>query len=667
MALIQPVSQNSDLLRSTARVPNESAVNTQPELDGKVITDEQIVKDTFINNTAINTDSFTEATDTISGLFSGSIVNVTYFSRNTPVTDIQSRTVDVLTGFKDNAHVSYTQIRDFELRIQGSFDFSLDDISNAAVNVEAITVPGFIPKTEDIFLYELRNSKIGVFHITNVARMAIGQDTYMKITATLTDYLDTEYRDRLKTQTTIVAHFDKQKFLVGNHAFLNTEYFKIKQELIDIRPALVQTYFDRFYTNELSSFVRPDGIYDPYVVEYWNKKVSVLDEPIRPVQLLPGLTNYKKSIWSVMTGAPIRNLSNIDTTVVYRKIEHTYWDANITALIGRTAVTIGDEDSWRTAGMHKRSNTDSTVTQASYDLQAIRDTSSVVRDWHKKEFEKEAMLMTKKIYKESHRDEHYQNKYAPPYPIMSSPQLVTVWKKINNISDEHKLTDEEALLASGYIHWYRNNYPGTLSKYELETRWRLERGLPPAGKLDTLQIDELSRYIKAYRKLYAKVLADDEVEYEFKRNHTEDSSDNSKEFITYLYNYRQMHGYPADDTYTGEPPYPGSVKDYDDLSVIFTDRDKVSTLPTLHKPKPTEDINKNYYGLSNAFYEGSSMMDPFENLLYRALVQKKINPGEILDTVTQYVSITDDSLAFYQIPMCIYLVDTALRWIREHA
>lgn len=317
-----------------------------PVLDGHAITDDRVVENTFINQTAVNEDAFRERMDLVAGFPEGRIIIVTYFSQNKPITDMMSAVVDMTSTAKDDVHIAWTQIRNFELRCSNDMSFEYDEDSNkSSIKGEAVVFPRFTPRVSDIFLYELRNGKIGVFRVTAVRRLAVGQDTYHSINFTMQEFLTAPTRDLLQKQSTRIAYFDKQKFLVGNTSMLTTDGFQQKKELEHIRLEIIENYVERFYDTEYSTFIRPDKIYDPYIVEYWNKKVSIQDTTphIRPTQILISVSNYRKTIWAVLTNNPIKNLNNVERTWNIETYHSTFWGVNITSLLGRKFITVGDE------------------------------------------------------------------------------------------------------------------------------------------------------------------------------------------------------------------------------------------------------------------------------------------------------------------------------------
>ena len=278
-----------------------------------MLNDDKVIRDTFINNTAFNHDSFDSNKSLVAGYIQGQIIKVTYFSQNTPPTDIQSQQVDLVTGMSENTQLSLTQIRDFELRLQNelSYDFDADE-NISSVESSAATWPGFEPKVGDAFFYELRNGNIGVFVIGSVQRAVLGQETYHIISFTLQQLLDKVLRDKYISGTTDVYYFDKKKFLVGSTSYLTSNDYAIKNRLLDLRPAIINRFVEEYYDPTLGSFIRPDNVYDPYLVEYWKRKVNIYENETRPVQLLINVSNYNRTIWSLMTGNPIKSFANLE-------------------------------------------------------------------------------------------------------------------------------------------------------------------------------------------------------------------------------------------------------------------------------------------------------------------------------------------------------------------
>ena len=573
--------QQSSREKSTSLRPEVQ--DKVPVLDGHALSDERVVENTFINETSVNEDAYRERMDLVAGFPEGRIVTVTYFSQNNPLTDIQSHVVDLNSTTKDDTHLSFTEIRNFELRCSGEINFEYDSDSNTSkVTGEAIVFPRFTPRIADIFLYEMRQGQIGVFRVASVDRLALGQDTYHKITFTMQNYLTPEYRNMLNRQSTAHMYFDKKKYLAGNTALLSSKGFSEKKTLEHIRLEIIEDYIERFYSNEFSTFMRPDGLYDPYVVEYWNKKVSIRDSigQMRPTQILISVSNYRKTIWAALTNNPIKDLANVERSWDTDTYRSTFWGVNITSLLGHKFITIGNEA--------KATN--------SYTIDANGD--PILMDslpmFHAKEDEE---LVSRRIDKDfdavrwevygphtpyqkcpphahgcntpeakdicypdkchSCSFDHCDNPFyvpEPPFPIMSNDQLRDIFLALMGI-DPKKAPLDESTEASirGYIAWYRSTYPGTLSKTELKILWAEEYGISPDATLTPEEEEAFAKYVASYRSKYLAVLTDRQIEYIYRMEHQIDNdhtltTEEIADLVLFIVDYRRKHGYPDENS-----------------------------------------------------------------------------------------------------------------------
>lgn len=684
-------------------------------------------------------DSFKNDLSVIAGYPEGRILEVDYFSQNKPLADVKTHTADLVTASKDDTHISWTEIRNFELRLPGEMSFEYNEDTNISeVNGEALVLAGFIPRASDIFLLELRNGKIGVFSISNIRRLAIGQDTYHQVGFTLQSYLDPETKTRLRRQTTIVSYFDKTKFLAGNHAFLSTEGYIQQTDLEHIRKEIIQNYMDRFYDTEYSSFMRPDGIYDPYVVDYWNKKISVTETNLRPTQLLISVQNFKKTIWSLLTNNPIKNLKNVSTDTNTATYHATFWSVNITSLLEKPYLTVGNE---RGAVGQVNAQGETIIGSNAAIFHSVADDVRI-RDRFEHWFNRWTMWYPHYSVRKQkcpphvmyntrlspwdevtcdtchHKNEcefHPKNdphpspvrdiKLTAPYPVMSSEELVSVWKKLRHIEEDAILTDNQMAQARGYLLWYREAYPGTLSVEELSEEWCDRAGVSVDDALSPEQQQALISYIRSYRAQFIAILTDREIEalYRLDNNLEFDLTLDSEEITKIqkvIRNYRQHHGnLPSDMVNStdevGTPMDPQAfdadklLQQADNLIISDEATDADGLLPTIyypklhahrfcpslcakmcdarhHEEKAQEAEDKSYYALSKEFYLGSSAMGSFEHLIFDAISNREVKVSDIVEAVSDYLSWSDED-AFYQELFAIYLIDKALFWLRFHS
>lgn len=616
-------------------------------LDEQALIQDRVAQQTFLNNTAVNDDNFKNELSLIAGYPEGSIVLVTYYSRNSPLTDVRSDIVDILTPAKDDVHVDLTEIRNFELRISGDFNFEfLADVNRSKLSGEAITFAGFVPRIGDFFLYQLRNSKIGVFYITDIQRLAIGQDTYHKINFNLAMYLTPDGRDRLRHQTTSQLYFDKTKFLAGNHALLTSQGYIEQKDLRHIRKEIIQNYTDRFYTTDKSSFIRPDGLYDPYVVEYWNKKVDYLDSPVRPVQLFIAVQNYKKTIWAALTNNPIKNLRNLAYAWDKKQFQSTFWGVNITSLLRSDYIAVGDEkgsllyptindyglpELWDPLPFIHSDRWDASLRDKAKALQQnwIRvfaffnpdnpggtpeQTCTLYTSDPKKYFKEHKFPVDEKLCSKCpHKDtcptrchllklqppkpHHHKpiNPFKAPYPIHTKAELALIWKKLRHIPDRLELTEEQEIDLEKYISWYYTRYSGTLSKYELEHSWRVKHDIADGVELTEEQIIKIQEYVDWYRRSYPKVCSDVELEIMWRTYMGIGLSrpileDEKIQLQIYIDKYRRFHGYMRIDDITNKDdsiPNPAYLF-LDDLPALYYDDPRKFPHPGIDDspPKP---------------------------------------------------------------------------------
>lgn len=598
-------------------------------------------------------DSFAENSSLIAGYPDGRIIEVTYFSQNSPITDTQSSIVDLSSWTKDDVHISWTEIRNFELRLPDGMNFEYDqDSNNSTMDGSALTFPGFLPKPGDFFIYTLRNAQIGIFYISSIARLAIGQETYHRITYTLQDFLTETMRDRLRKQAGDPWYFDKTKYLVGNYAMLSSTGYINQKELRQLRREIIRNYTDRFYKSEFSSFIRPDKVYDPYVVEFWNKKISYDECHLRPTQLLIAIQNYHKTIWAAMTGNPIRDLKNVEKTWTLATYSATFWGANITSLLGNTFLAVGHEE-----GARQPSNisnygepilVDSTPffsqSPSREDMQALNDRAFMEARMKFYEgflpFRKCAphhhpvdfpMCDEKKCIECTSAEDgsHHIHKNQPPYPILSNDELGIIWRRLNNVSATAILTDAQLAAVRGYILWYRTTYEGTLSHFELEAEWRTKAGLAPTQHLTDAEYAGLVAYIKSYRSQFQPVLTDRELEMIWRTKQRVSyeyalTDPQLIDFAEFVIRYRDAHGAAPDDGFNVVIPDIGRPFTAEELSnagalmygdtiilgdIILTELEKLMTgdaplpprdpipanyVPTVYKqeyPRPNHQIH----------------------------------------------------------------------------
>lgn len=274
----------------------------------------------------------------------GSPIVVTYYHKIVSEIDVRSGVTD-LSPFSSPVHRDYTKIYNFEMRLLNSLDANFEEIDNGfAITGEAVIYPGFIPHIGDEFLLDMGDNEIGEFKLTNVTPTTYRQGRCHKVTFEIIGYVTQKVLDSLEAGVRETVYFEKNVYVGdGNYTFLkSTDYDQLKK-LQELKVYLIKFFTDKFYNTNWESFVRPDGIYDPYIVEYFRHRFSLKEIRVRPSQLYTRLTDYNKSIWSLFTH-PNNFAELIDVTPIVHTeyMTATAFATDHNALINRTYLLLGE-------------------------------------------------------------------------------------------------------------------------------------------------------------------------------------------------------------------------------------------------------------------------------------------------------------------------------------
>lgn len=308
-----------------------------------ILANNKIVKDTLLNQTAWNIDRFPNSVCTIAGYSDGSPIEVTYFNQDNPQGDFRNNPTDIVLGTDHAIHKNLIKIYNMELRLLGALDYNFDAEANRMTVVgQAYTHMGFKPNNGDFFYMLLQDGKWGIMAIRDVQRLALSQATFHKCDIELVRYLTSEYQNYFEQCVVDERYFDKQKYLTANMTLLSTKSYVQLGDTLQLRKEIISRYNDMFLDNLTHSFIRPDGLYDPYVVEFWHHKVSVIEYPERPQQLLPEVNDYKYTIWSCFTDKTRYNgPQDCERHVKAIRRKNTYFHTGITGLIDKEYIGTG--------------------------------------------------------------------------------------------------------------------------------------------------------------------------------------------------------------------------------------------------------------------------------------------------------------------------------------
>ena len=295
--------------KDTATIPPEIGDNpgiksVEPVVlkpaDEKLV-DQKYVDDTFHNATAVNVDRFPQVVKDLRGFADGKPITVLYFKEHYSETDIKGRHYTVEST--NNVHNSVLKIYNFEIRLSGSLEYNHNtEDAFSELTGEAFTYPGFIPEEGDRFIYEISIGRYGLFRVVRPpVRTSIRASTYHKISFALTDYLTEEKMREYEAHVVDCAYFDKQRFLAEPGALL------LHDEVVEIeyckkqRAKMINYFQSKFLDDQIMySYMRPDGVYDPYVTDFMRKILDFSETGVMVTQLYEGAPFMDESIWSAL-------------------------------------------------------------------------------------------------------------------------------------------------------------------------------------------------------------------------------------------------------------------------------------------------------------------------------------------------------------------------------
>jgi hypothetical protein len=194
----------------------------------------------------------------------------------------------------------------------------------------------------------VESGKLGLFKVNNVIRLGIRSATWSEISFELVknpvDEND-EYFKHLLESVTGTYYFDTEAFLASNGALLTTDESENLARLILLRDNLIQYYYSKFYDhNYHHTFIRPDGIHDPYMLEFW----YWLEEPRKNLYIPSRLINHPREMnrsiwfWFRYPDKPIKDPLLKEYCIDIWK--NRVWETTINSLINKPYVLIHVND-----------------------------------------------------------------------------------------------------------------------------------------------------------------------------------------------------------------------------------------------------------------------------------------------------------------------------------
>lgn len=302
-----------------------------------------IVKDVTVNRNAYVAEDYPRTSTLLTGYVEGATLTVTYYQSLTGGQGRQS--ITDLTALRDNINIPLLKIAQFEMKVPSAFTLAWDgEAAESTVTGDAVVYPGFAPKIGDVFIYTLSSGQVGAFVVGAVEPLSYYNERLHRVSFHMRSVATAELVQLLEDRVKKRVVFDKQLFLSGNRTLLTEDSYALNRTLLQMRRVLAQYYYREFYSVELDSVLRPDGIYDPYLVQFLNELVSYNDVRRRARQLYPLVDQtYRHSLWARLLDSYNLGLDDLCEVHQTQYKHNTYLDVGITALVNRQFVLLRPE------------------------------------------------------------------------------------------------------------------------------------------------------------------------------------------------------------------------------------------------------------------------------------------------------------------------------------
>lgn len=298
MPLVAPVNKDE--------LPKLSENSDTPMSTGDLAT---AVRDTFINRTAIAPETYPDVFGTLLQYTEGVPVIVEYFKRRGPY--INNQSIDVSFSLeRASVHLDLDLIHNFEIRIKGQLEIKIDTgTTETTIDGIGIVYPGFKPNVGDLFYFKLPDNRIGVFTVNLTEPLSIFRGSYYQINFHLIAFLNTEIDTKIRGAVSEELYFDKQFYFSDETTLLKSTSYNQLIDLVKYRKAIISRLMNKFYHVSEKTIIRPNNIFDTYLVEYLLNKISLKDNSRDLCQIPdPYIGNFENSIWSTFISQDVSQL-----------------------------------------------------------------------------------------------------------------------------------------------------------------------------------------------------------------------------------------------------------------------------------------------------------------------------------------------------------------------
>jgi hypothetical protein len=324
----------------------EGPVDVAPSPE-KIIVDRGPVKDTYHTQNVMSVERFGPIIGRLRQYLEGRPTKVTYYhvlsakSRRSHDADFSYSLIDK----------TFTRINDFELRLTDDLSFSFMTEEQVSQYVgTAYLYPGITPKKGDCFLMTLDDTtgRVGRFSITEVNRLTIRDMTCYSVELSLVQFMEQAEIEALEEQVDRVMYFDIQAYMGDTAVLLKTEQRQLLDDIRRVQPLLKKYYTNKFFdSSSMHAFMRPDGVFDPYIHTFLMTLYEFGELPEYPDTLLDDGLDYDgrvSTMWTALTNPDLTKTS--DVSKYYKVVTKRATGSSVTigAMLNRDYLVITDDE-----------------------------------------------------------------------------------------------------------------------------------------------------------------------------------------------------------------------------------------------------------------------------------------------------------------------------------
>lgn len=186
-----------------------------------------------------------------------------------------------------STYQTYDKIVGLELRVTTALNNSQDE-ETAIMSVTGTAlfypIPHLVPTAGDVFVAQTGDIHQGLYRITSIERKSFNRDAVYEINYELAVFIDADparYAN-LEQRVARILYFHKDRLVQGLNPLIQSSeqhaYTEIQRSYLDV----LRYYCQTFYHPTVQTFVLPGQahtVYDPFVVDYLLKIVSVMEAP----------------------------------------------------------------------------------------------------------------------------------------------------------------------------------------------------------------------------------------------------------------------------------------------------------------------------------------------------------------------------------------------------